>query len=119
MSTVLIIGCGNIGSRLYEEYIKLSPDRYDPYKEIFEKKSIHYDYAFIAVDTPMLENGECDLSYVKNAINETDAEIVILRSTVPPNTTKMLKEETGRRKRRAFYQMPLLLMQRMPITTWR
>ena len=30
MKSVLIVGVGNIGSRLYREYGKLVPDRYDP-----------------------------------------------------------------------------------------
>lgn len=97
MKNVLIVGVGNIGSRLYKEYEKLNPDRYDPNKGFFEKKNIKYDYAFIAVDTPMAEDGSCDLSQVKQAINETNAELFILRSTVPPKTTEQLKKETGKR----------------------
>ena len=53
MGKVLIVGIGNIGSRLYREYQKLSPDRYDPNKGYEEKRDIHYDFAFIATDTPM------------------------------------------------------------------
>lgn len=95
--TVLIVGCGNIGSKLYEEYKALNPDRYDPYKAINEKRDIKYDFAFIAVDTPMDENGVCDLSQVRCAIKETNAEIIVLRSTVPPKTTEMLKEQYKKR----------------------
>ena len=95
MANVLIVGCGNIGSRLYEEYTKVKPDRYDPQKGLLEKRSIKYDIAFIAVDTPMGENGECDLTQVTEAINQTDAEVIVLRSTVPPKTTEALKRKTG------------------------
>ena len=97
MKTVLIVGIGNIGSRLYREYEKLSPDRHDPFKGFNEKRDIHYDFAFIAVDTPMLPDGSCDLSAVRQAIDETDAGIYILRSTVPPGTTEKLRVETGKR----------------------
>ena len=97
MKTVLIVGIGNIGSRLYREYQKLSPDRFDPYKGFNEKRDIHYDFAFIAVDTPMLLDGPCDLSAVRRAIEETDAEVYVLRSTVPPGTTEKLRMETGKR----------------------
>jgi UDP-glucose 6-dehydrogenase len=97
MKTVLIVGVGNIGSRLYREYGKLAPDRYDPYKGFTEKKDIRYDFAFLATDTPMNENGTCDLSQVRQAIDETDAEVFVLRSTVPPGTTERLKAETGKR----------------------
>lgn len=97
MSSVLIVGVGNIGSRLYREYSRLSPDRYDPFKGYEEKKPVRYDFAFIAVDTPMGEDGSCDLSQVRQAIEETDAEVFIIRSTVPPGTTEKLKVETGKR----------------------
>ena len=37
MKTVSIVGVGNIASRLYREYGKFAPDRYDPAKAM--KKS--------------------------------------------------------------------------------
>ncbi len=94
---VLIVGCGNIGSILFEEYAKLKPDRHDPRKGWFKRQDIRYDFAFICVDTPMLSDGRCDLSQVRTAISETDADTIIVRSTVPPNTTKALRHETGKR----------------------
>ena len=97
MKSVLIIGVGNIGSRLYEEYRRLSPDRYDPMKGYDEKRPIRYDFAFIAVDTPMNADDSCNLSQVRAALNDTDAEVYVLRSTVPPTTTDTLRQETGKR----------------------
>lgn len=97
MKSVIIVGVGNIGSRLYEEYRRLSPDRYDPMKGYDEKRDIRYDFAFIAVDTPMEADGSCDLSQVRQALAETDAEAYVLRSTVPPTTTEKLRQETGKR----------------------
>ena len=97
MKTVLIVGVGNIGSRLYREYAKLSPDRYDPNKGYRDKREIRYDFAFITTDTPMREDGSCDISQVKQAIHETDAEVFVIRSTVPPKTTERLRLETGKR----------------------
>ena len=97
MKSVLIVGVGNIGSRLYEEYRRLSPDRYDPNKGINEKQFFRYDFAFIAVDTPMDADGSCDLSQVRAALEETDAEVYVLRSTMPPGTTEKLRMETGKR----------------------
>ena len=92
---VLIVGYGNIGQKLFKEYEKLTPDVYDPYKG-FTTKHEPYDVAFIAVDTPMEESGRCNLIQVRSAISETNAEILVLRSTVPPGTTKQLTEETGK-----------------------
>jgi UDP-glucose 6-dehydrogenase len=97
MTSVLIVGVGNIGGRLYREYGKLAPDRYDPWKGYAEKKEGRYGFAFIAVDTPMCEDGTCDLSQVRRALAETDAEVYVLRSTVPPTTTEKLRAETGKR----------------------
>ena len=89
----LIVGYGNIGRKLAKEYSKLNPDIYDPWKG-YDIKNEPYDIAFIAVDTPMKANGICDLSQVKSAISETDAEIIVLRSTVPPGTTDQFIKET-------------------------
>lgn len=93
MKNILIVGCGSIGTKIYEEYKKLNPDRYDPYKNLMEKRDICYDIAFICVDTPMEDNGKCDLSQVECAIQETNAAIIVLRSTVPPTTTDTLIEK--------------------------
>lgn len=46
MRRTLIAGIGNIGSKLYEEYAVLNPDRYDPYKG-YDERSGEYDIAFI------------------------------------------------------------------------
>ncbi len=94
--SILIVGCGNIGSMLYEEYRKCNPHRYDPYKGYLEKEDKTYDIAFIAVDTPMLSDGSCDLSQVRTAVNETNANTIVIRSTVPVGTTSMLSKETGK-----------------------
>ena len=89
MSSVLIVGFGNIGQKLAKEYESLHPDIYDPFKGYNEKSEHKYDFAFIAVDTPLDTKDKCDLSQVNAAIDETDAEIIVLRSTVPPGTTEL------------------------------
>ena len=96
MRNILIVGCGAIGSKIYEEYKILKPDRFDPYKGLLEKRPITYDAAFICVDTPMKDNGECDLSQVESAISETAAKVIVLRSTVPPTTTDTLIKKTNK-----------------------
>lgn len=93
MKTSIIIGYGNIGQKLHKEYAKLNPDIYDPYKG-FNHMNPSYDFAFICVDTPLAADGSCDLSQVKAAINEVNAKIIVLRSTVPPGTTDALIQET-------------------------
>ena len=57
------------------------------------------DFLFLSVPTPSSKDGTMDLSVVKNAlqsmndINENKDNIVLLRSTVVPGTTKMLQEK--------------------------
>lgn len=94
---VVIVGVGNIGSCIYSEFKRLSPDRYDPYKGFTEKKDIHYDLAVICVDTPMNPDGSCNLEQVIAALNETDAELYMIKSTVSVGATEMLKKETRKR----------------------
>lgn len=96
MSRVLVVGCGNVGSRLYDEIKALNPDRYDPYKGLFEKSG-RYDLAFVCVDTPLNEKGLLDASAVETAVFETDSEIIVIKSTVPVGFTHDLSERTGRR----------------------
>ena len=88
-SSVLIVGYGNIGKHMYREFEKLHPDIYDPnQKEYAEKKRERYDYAFICVPT--------DTSVVESAVKETETEIIVIKSTIPPGTTKRLMKETGK-----------------------
>ena len=95
MKRTLIVGIGNIGSRLYKEYSAIKPHRYDPAKG-YDEKDGKYDLAFICVDTPMLPDGQCGLRQVEAAIAETEADTIVLRSTVPPGTTDALIQRTGR-----------------------
>lgn len=90
----LIAGYGIVGKHLKEEF-KFA-ETYDPDKDMNadymtppEKK---YDLAFISVPTPKNIDGSCNIDYVKNAINQINADIYVLKSTVPPTTTDMLSE---------------------------
>lgn len=54
------------------------------------------DIIFIAVPTPMEKDGKCNINIVENSINELNKIIdrertfIVLRSTVPPGTSKRL-----------------------------
>ena len=50
---------------------------------------------FVCLPTPMKENGECDIGIVKKEIEKinkysTHKKIVVIKSTVPPDTTKKI-----------------------------
>lgn len=100
MSNVLIVGYGVVGHNLAEEISALEPDVYDKFKtESNTKRDGHrYDVAFICVDTPYVsEETPCDMSQVRAALSETDAELFVIKSTIPVGSTEELKKETGKR----------------------
>lgn len=98
MKKVLIVGFGVVGRNLSEEIKSLKPDIYDKYKKEYNsKKSIKYDIAFICVDTPLIENNNLYIDEVKNAINDNDSEIYVIKSTCPLGTVEKIKKETGKR----------------------
>ena len=94
---VLIIGIGTVGSNLAKELAVLKPHLYDKYKGIDARQDgIRYDAAFVCVDTPMTCDSTCDLSEVRSAIRENDADVFVIKSTVLPGTVEKLSEETGK-----------------------
>lgn len=96
--SVLIIGYGIVGRNLEKELKILNPDIYDINLIMFNtKKDIKYDFAFICVDTPLMNDYSLDITQVKNAINDNNADIYIIKSTCPLGTVDKLKEETGKR----------------------
>jgi len=46
----------------------------------------HYRVAFICVPTDSLKDGAADTSIVRQAIKENDADVFVVKSTVPPGT---------------------------------
>nr|WP_285800608.1 UDP-glucose/GDP-mannose dehydrogenase family protein [Exiguobacterium sp. s183] len=52
----------------------------------------HVDYLVLAVGTPSKPDGSCDLFYIETALSELKTKHkVIIRSSVPPGTTDLLK----------------------------
>ena len=93
MKNVLIVGYGTVGHNLAQEISKLKPDIYDKYKTEFNtKRNIKYDFCFICVDTPYTDACYCDLSQVQDALEENDADIYIIKSTILPTATEYLIE---------------------------
>ena len=92
MKETLIVGYGNIGQHLYKDLSNLKPDIYDKFKiEYNTKRNIKYNFCFICVDTPYVdENTPCDISQVKDAIENNDADIYVIKSTVLPKSTETL-----------------------------
>jgi len=103
IQTVGIIGQGFVGSALgcaFAQHYKVYT--YDKMlTDLSTHKSVHglsrdCDLLFVCVPTPMREDGSCDISIVKEVVQEACStgrrNIIAIKSTVPPNTTKTLQE---------------------------
>ena len=55
------------------------------------------DLAIICVPTPMGKEGEVDLSIIEETIEWLDTPLILIKSTIPPTTTKRLIEKTGKK----------------------
>ena len=70
------------------------------FKSEFDDMISDSDIVLIAVGTPEGSNGEANLSYLYQAVNElteylNGGQLVIIKSTVPPGTNKELKNTLG------------------------
>lgn len=93
---VCIIGKGYVGSTLFQLFNK----KYETsYKEINDdyKNVNNCDVAIVCVPTEPTKNGECDISIVEEVISNSNAPIYLIKSSVPPKTTEMLKQKYGNR----------------------
>jgi UDPglucose 6-dehydrogenase len=84
-----ILDCDNVNFFVYD----INPDLCDPKDTTLEKVS-NCDLVFIAVPTPLDNNNNCHTNIVESVVNSlrninSDCKIVI-RSTVPPGTSKRL-----------------------------
>ena len=97
MKKILICGYGNIGRHVYDEFRDLKPDIYDPNISEYDNLSAQvYDVAFISVPTDKLPNDKCDLSEVIDATSKVNANVIVLKSAIPPGTAEMLELNTGK-----------------------
>lgn len=93
---IIIVGYGIVGHNLKKEIKKLEPEVYDKYKDVDTRTKDKYDIAFICVDTPINDEYLCDITEVKNAIEENKADIYVIKSTILPHSTEKLVEKTGK-----------------------
>ena len=97
-ANTLIVGYGVVGHNLDRDLSVLRCDIYDKYKTAYNtKRKVKYDYCFICVDTPHSDENICDISQIENALQENEAEIYIIKSTILPGTTEKLKDQYKKR----------------------
>ena len=96
-----LIGKGFVGEAIYQNLkqrfdfliydINESKKNVDHLRDVTHGAKI----IFVALPTPMQENGKCDLSIIFNCFNEISYwykdNIIILKSTVPPGTSEKIK----------------------------
>ena len=103
MQKIGIIGTGFVGNSIAFGFSPTHEIRIhdkDPKRNLNSiDEVLECDYIFVAVPTPMNDNGSISLDIVHQALNEiyeknkrTD-NIIILKSTMTPGTTGLLKEQ--------------------------
>lgn len=91
---VAIIGAGYVG----KAYLKLFPKAYVYTRHIGTREEVNKcDLAIICVPTPMLSDGRCDISKVNEIVGWLETDLILIKSTIPPGTTSVLKQITGKR----------------------
>lgn len=102
--TIAIIGHGYVGQALEEYFLgKYDVVLYDPFKNLNDKESVNEaNLAIICVPTNMKEDGSVDLSAVEETFEWIQTEKLVLKSTVPPGTTKLLIEKYKLSERLVF-----------------
>lgn len=95
MKKIAILGgTGYLG----KAYAKLFPDAYLWSRSVGTKEEVNKcDLAIICLPTPMKEDGSCDISIVEDAISWLETPLILIKSTIPPGTTKALKERFKKR----------------------
>lgn len=105
MQTIGIIGQGFVGNavRMGMQHVydvltyDKSPDKYSNVNGIDELIKQN-EVVFLCVPTPMKRSGECDLTIIKDALQEINhccissnkQIIIVIKSTIPPGTTDYL-----------------------------
>lgn len=95
MAKVAIIGgTGWVG----KAYAKLFPDAYIYSRHIGTREEANKcDLAIVCVPTAMKRDRSCDTSIVEETIGWLETPLILIKSTIPPGTTKRLKEATKKR----------------------
>lgn len=98
-NNVAIIGMGYVGAAM----LKIFPDayQYDEPKGIGNREEVNKcGLAIVCVPTPMSETDDefkkVDLSIVEEVVGWLETELILIKSTIPPQTTDRLVKETGK-----------------------
>ncbi|MDO8659565.1 MAG: hypothetical protein Q7K54_03095 [Candidatus Parcubacteria bacterium] len=108
MHKVGVIGLGFVGTAISAGLDAILKDlvdvrEYDKFKDTESLNTVvnRSDILFLALPTPMLEDGACDTSIVESVVQEIDEiskkpKAIIVKSTVPPGTTQKFQDRYPR-----------------------
>ena len=90
--TIAIVGYGYVGQAID----KLLRSKYNiVIKEVddFYAKANQCEVAIICVPTPMMDDGNVNIGIVEEAVEKLKCDLIIIKSTIPPDTTDYLKSK--------------------------
>ncbi|TCC36316.1 hypothetical protein [Kribbella speibonae] len=100
MAKFIVIGRGYVGSSI-ERFLSR---RYDVESwDILDEtpapyaRSKEFDAVFLCLPTPQSETGEADITAIEKTLGSMQADLFVLKSTVPPGTVDALSEKYGAR----------------------
>ncbi|HSE56529.1 MAG TPA: hypothetical protein VLB02_00355 [Candidatus Paceibacterota bacterium] len=89
---IAIVGMGVVGNgmdQLLKKRFTTVPYDIDGSKEAVQT----CDMAIVCVPTPMRDDGSCDISAVEEVVSWLETPLILIKSTIPPGTTRMLREK--------------------------
>lgn len=95
MKKVAIIGMGVVGKGM----ARLLESRFDiiPYDIGGDKEDVNTcDLGIVCVPTPSSPDGSCDLTAIHEVLSWLDTPLILIKSTIPPGTTRKLREQYGK-----------------------
>jgi UDPglucose 6-dehydrogenase len=94
---IAVIGHGYVGQAV-EKFFENHFDMVvvDPKYNTYEDDKLHAnecDFAVVCVPTPMSDDGSVDLSFIETTFKWLATPLVLIKSTIPPGTTEMLRDK--------------------------
>ena len=98
MHNIGIIGYGHVGKSMQQFFpAAVIYDKYQNGHQDSLSRIKDCDIGIIAVPTPSNADGSCDTSAVEEVVSWLETPLILIKSTVPPGTTDMLKARYGKR----------------------
>lgn len=97
MYKIGIAGYGYVGKAMHKMFGQWVTEIYDPLHQPVKTDFSNVDLLVVSVPTEMKEDGGCDTSIVEKTIKNTNAPLILIKSTVIPGTTDDLVKKYKKR----------------------